>query len=38
MEHVARLRRSLARLAVLREAVAEAQETFGRFATVMPRR
>ncbi len=33
-----RLRRSLARLAVLREALGEARETFGRFAVVMPRK
>jgi len=38
LEHVARLRRSLARLAVLREAVSEAQSTLGRFAAVMPRK
>jgi hypothetical protein len=38
MEHVARLRRSLARLAVLREAISEAQDTLGRFAAVMPRK
>ena len=37
-ESVARLRRSLARLAVLRDAVGEAQATFGRLAAVMPRR
>jgi hypothetical protein len=35
---VGRLRRSLAQLAVLRAAVDEAQETFGRFAAVMPRK
>ncbi|MBV8257002.1 MAG: hypothetical protein JOZ56_01965 [Actinobacteria bacterium] len=37
-ESVTRLRRSLAQLAVLREAADEAQETFGRFAAVMPRK
>jgi|SRR5579875_1710433 len=35
---VARLRRSLARLAVLREAVDEARDTVGRFTAVMPRK
>ena len=38
LEHVARLRRSLARLAVLREAVDEAQDTFTRLTAVMPRK
>jgi 3-deoxy-D-manno-octulosonic-acid transferase len=37
-ESVGRLRRSLAQLAVLREAMDEAQETVGRFAFVMPRK
>jgi predicted nuclease with TOPRIM domain len=35
---LARLRRSLARAAVLRQAATEAEETFGRFAAVMPRK
>jgi len=35
---VGRLRGSLAQLAVLRAALAEAQDTFGRFAAVMPRK
>ncbi len=35
---IERLRNSLAQLAVLRAALEEAQETFGRFAAVMPRR
>jgi hypothetical protein len=35
---VARLRGNLARLAVLRQAIDEAQDTFSRFALVMPRK
>ncbi|HUJ55952.1 MAG TPA: hypothetical protein VLW49_08190 [Gaiellaceae bacterium] len=35
---LARLRVSLARLAVLRQAAGEAQETFGRIAAVVPRK
>jgi hypothetical protein len=35
---VARLRGDLARLAVLRQAIGEAQDTFSRFALVMPRK
>ena len=38
MASAVRLRRSLARLAVLRQAVAEAQDAFGRLTAVMPRR